>query len=148
MGLGMMRALSGVPLCAESALPAPNPKAAHGARKVPMGLVPPIAEVHEARAFGEGAERYGPYNWRAAGVDAMTYIHAIRRHLAAYLDGEDDDPKSGVPHLAKIRACCAILLDAHDLGNLEDNRPPAGKSMAWFGEEPLERYTRNEPISW
>ncbi len=132
-----MRALSGEPLEARVPLEAPNlpnPKAAHGARKVPMGLVPPIAEVQEARAFAEGAERYGPYNWREAGVDTMTYIHAIRRHLAAYLDGEDNDQKSGVPHLAKIRACCAILLDAHDLGNLQDNRPPLGKSFAWFEE--------------
>lgn len=111
-----------------------NPKAAQGALKVPMGLVPPIAEVQVARAFADGAAKYGPFNWRESTVEVMTYIHAIRRHLAAYLDGEDLDPKSGVPHLGHISACCAILLDADDLGKLEDNRPPVGRSPAWFKE--------------
>ncbi len=124
----------GEPLTLKPAVPdLPNPKAVHGRAKVPMGLVPPIAEIMMARAFYEGAfvKNYGPFNWRESGVDTMTYVHAIRRHLAAYLDGEDIDAASGklrIPHLGKIMACCAILLDVTSLGKLEDNRPPPGTS--------------------
>ncbi len=104
-----------------------NPKREHGAVKCPLGLSPFVAEVEMAWAFAEGAEKYGAYNWRATGVDAMTYISAIRRHLGAWAEGEDRDPDGchNVSHLGKIMACCAILLDVQHSGQLEDNRPGA-----------------------
>lgn len=109
---------------------APNPKKRYGDLKPPLALIPPVALVQESRAFAEGARKYGPYNWRITKVEAMTYAHAILRHTMAYIDGEDVDPETpaNTPHLALVRACAAILLDATECGALIDNRPPPGQA--------------------
>ena len=109
-----------------------NPKKAYGDAKVPVHLVPPALCIGAARAFGEGAVKYGAYNWRVKRVEAMTYIGAIKRHLDAYLDGEDIDPEStvGKLHLEGIAACVGILLDMTYAGTLIDNRPPPGPAPA------------------
>lgn len=106
----------------------PNPKQAYGDYKVAMQLVPPSLEIHAAKALKEGALKYGAYNWRASKVEAMTYVGAMKRHLAAWLDGEEIDPESttGKHHLDGLAASLAILLDAMDGGTLIDNRPPHG----------------------
>lgn len=108
--------------------PPANPKKAFGDRKRAVHLVPPILVLETAPAMAEGAEKYGPFNWRQSPVEVMTYVGAIGRHLAAFADGEDVDPEStkGKTHLAGIAACVAILMDARALGNLIDNRPPRG----------------------
>ena len=106
--------------------PGENPKARHGAAKSPLGLLPPPAEVAVAEVFGLGAAKYGAYNWRETRIEAMTYVHAMKRHLASYLDGENADPESGQSHLAHVAACAMILLDAYAIGKIDDNRPPAG----------------------
>ena len=111
----------------DGALP-PNPKQAYGDRKVPLHLVPPALGIYAAEALGEGAAKYGAYNWRKDKVEALTYVGAALRHLAAYLDGEDVDPDStrGKKHLAGAIASLAILVDAQEGGFLIDNRPPPG----------------------
>jgi hypothetical protein len=101
-----------------------NPKQAFGDKKVPLALVPPAALVYTALGFWEGAEKYGPYNWRDKAVEAMTYVHACQRHLLAWADGEYACPKSRMPHLGHALACLSILVDAIEHGNLIDNRPP------------------------
>lgn len=101
-----------------------NPKDIFGSSKIDTGLVPDSAIIAEALAFSEGALKYGRYNWRIAGVRASVYNAALRRHLSKWWNGEDVDPDTGVPHLASIRACCAILLDASLVGKLTDDRPP------------------------
>lgn len=106
----------------------PNPKKAFGDAKPPLGYVPSSAIIGLGVAFGEGADKYGPFNWRESPVEAMTYVHALLRHAMMYVDGEDVDPEStrGKTHLDGIMACAAILKDATELGNLIDNRPPKG----------------------
>lgn len=106
----------------------PNPKQRYGDMKVPLHLVPPALAIGAAKALGEGAKKYGAWNFRHTRVEALTYVGAIQRHIAAYLDGEDIDPESltGKRHLDGIAACVAILLDAEHLGTLIDNRPPKG----------------------
>jgi len=43
--------------------------------------------------------------------------------MDALLEGEDIDPKSGLPHLAHALACIAIIIDAKTAGKLIDDRP-------------------------
>lgn len=105
-----------------------NPKDSQGGSKPDTSLVPPIALLQTALAFEDGASKYGPYNWRSKPVRTRVYVAAAQRHLSQYLDGEDVDPVSGVHHLAHLSACAAILLDAEGVGNLIDDRPPAGSS--------------------
>ena len=103
-------------------LPA-NPKQIYGDTKVPLHLLPPLAELEWALAHANGAEKYGAYNWHENPVEAMTYIGAARRHLMAWLAKESHADDSGVHHLGHVMACCAILIDAEACGQLIDNRP-------------------------
>ena len=103
-----------------------NPKDAIGRTKPPMHLIPPVAMVQEAQVMRLGADKYGPYNWREHSVAASVYVSAAQRHLLQWFDGESIDPESGASHLAHARACLGILLDAESLGQLVDDRPPAG----------------------
>lgn len=102
----------------------PNPKQAQGDKKVPMCLFPDTAVIEGARAFDDGAQKYGPYNWREIGVVASTYNSAAKRHLAQWFNGEDVDPVSGVSHLGHALACVALLIDSIAARKLNDDRPP------------------------
>lgn len=100
-----------------SSKPTHNPKDAHGAAKPQLWLNPPSALRAMARAMENGAEKYGPYNWRENEVRAEVYISAALRHIAAYQDGERADPDSGAHPLAHAMASLAILIDGEDNGN-------------------------------
>lgn len=103
---------------------ATNPKDAIGGTKLPLHLVPTTGVEEEALAFLEGALKYGKFNWRVAGVRTSIYLDAIRRHLNKFENGEDRDQATLVHHLANIRACCNIILDAQLNGKLTDDRAP------------------------
>lgn len=101
-----------------------NPKEIIGSKKLSMSLVPWTLMVCAARAFLEGALKYGRFNWRIAGVSASTYLDAIKRHLAKWENGQNCDPKTRVHHLDNAIACLAIIRDAELYGMLTDDRPP------------------------
>ena len=116
-----------------------NPKDRIGTRKPPLHLIPPAAEIAESVVMALGAEKYGAANWRSTKVKASVYIAAARRHLLQWFDGEDDDPESGVSHLAHARASLGILLDAIATENVIDDRPPAGAAA-----ELIKKFTSRE----
>lgn len=101
-----------------------DPKGSAGEKKTPLHLLPPVFMAATAWVLKLGAKKYGPWNWRKSKVESQTYIGAIRRHLDAWQDGENNDPESGICHLAHVAASVAILLDADKNGTLVDNRPP------------------------
>ena len=105
-----------------------TPKAAEGSKKAPLHLVPPALAISAARALGEGADKYGAFDWRTRRPVASAYVAAMLRHLYAYMDGEDTDPDSevGKDHLDGIAGSLAVLLDATHGGFLEDDRPSPG----------------------
>ena len=109
-----------------------NPKDKVGKAKPSMHFVPMIARLQEAIVMALGAKKYGPYNWREKKVLASVYADAIDRHMAQWMDGEDMDEESGVSHLAHVRACCAILIDAIATSNLLDDRPKTAGVIAAF----------------
>lgn len=101
----------------------PNPKDLFGAVKVSTTKLPAAAIAHAAHAMMDGARKYGAYNWRDKKVIASIYVDAATRHLLAWFEGEECASDSGVHHLGHAIACCAILLDAQETGNLIDDRP-------------------------
>lgn len=107
-----------------------NPKDLIGVDKVPLHLVPSALKLHVAMAMKNGAEKYGPYNWREKSVRSSIYVGAAFRHLEAWFDGEEFAEDSGVHHLAHAAACLGILLDAMEVGNLIDDRPTKGAAPA------------------
>jgi hypothetical protein len=107
-------------------LPDNNPKTARGELKTPLHLVPPSSMYFLARAFADGASKYGPYNWRKEMISSSTYYGAALRHLTAWWDGEDCAKDSGEHHLAHAMACIALILDSSTISKLNDNRPHKG----------------------
>lgn len=112
---------------------ATNPKDDAATNRLDLSLFPDSAVAYGALAFVEGDQKYGGFNWRVAGVMTSVYIAAARRHLAKYFNGEWADPKTRVPHLANALACIAILIDAHEQGNLNDDRPPPQNAGLYDG---------------
>lgn len=99
-----------------------NPKDAIGSDKLPLHLWPTTATILGSLGLLDGMLKYGRTNWRDAGVRASIYYDAARRHLDAWFEGEDEDPDSGLPHLAHALACLAILVDARAANRLTDDR--------------------------
>lgn len=101
-----------------------NPKDAVGTKKAPMSTVPTRVMFELGLAMLEGARKYSRHNYRVSGVRASVYYDAALRHLAAFWEGEDADPDSGMPHVVKAIACLAVLRDSQHMGNWIDDRPP------------------------
>lgn len=90
--------------------------------KVPMEYIVWEMLALDARVHKHGADKYGVRNWRRDRILASTYEGAMLRHLSAWAMGEDIDPDSGMHHLAHLRACCAVVIDADAHGTMLDNR--------------------------
>lgn len=114
--------------------PDDNPKTLLGITKVPLHLVPPSAKHYLAKAFADGAKKYGPYNWREKTVSASIYMGAAMRHFDDWWDGEDVAEDSKIEHLAHAMACIAIVLDAMTIGKLNDDRPAKGAAPKLHAE--------------
>lgn len=129
------------------ALP-PNPKQICGDKKPPVHLVPAAAICAIAEALGEGARKYGAFNWRDSPVETMTYIGGAMRHILAYIDGEDFDPDSaeGKSHLAGALASLAILVDAVESGCAIETRPPKGAGPRLVRQSVEDQRRRARPL--
>jgi hypothetical protein len=102
-----------------------NPKDVIGSGKLPLELIPDTALAEVALGFFEGASKYGRYNWRIAGVRASIYVAAVRRHIAKWWNGENQDPDTRIHHLGNAICCLMIILDAEICQKLKDDRPPS-----------------------
>jgi hypothetical protein len=114
-----------------------NPKDLVGNTKVSLSKLPVIAVAHGAMAMMDGAEKYGPYNWRDKSVVASIYVDAAMRHLQCWFEGQEQATDSKVHHLGHTIACCAILLDAQAKSKLVDDRPKNAEDLD-FMEKQLE----------
>lgn len=101
-----------------------NPKLIQALKdgKAPLEYLVPTMDELDAAVHKHGADKYGKFNWRIDEILASTYVGAMRRHLKAWVSGEDIDPESGKPHLTHLRACCAVVLDAAMHDKLIDDR--------------------------
>lgn len=115
--------------CGENVKDETNPKDLLGVKKVSTAVFPAVALLHGSHAMMNGAEKYGPYNWREKQVRASIYLDACERHLLAWREREETAEDSGVHHLGHAMACLAILLDAQATGNLADDRPRNGEGF-------------------
>lgn len=82
----------------------------HDTGKTRLGLISPYALLMEAKVMTFGAHKYAAHNWRK-GMDWSRLIDAALRHITAFNAGEDNDPETGLPHLAHARCCLAFLLE-------------------------------------
>ena len=81
----------------------------HDGGKVMYDLLPGEALHEIARALTYGAKKYEPRNWEH-GIAYSRVFAALQRHLWAWWNGEDEDPESGLSHLAHAGCCLMFLL--------------------------------------
>lgn len=104
-----------------------NPKHAQAQRdgKVPLEFLVNSVIEDDAKCLKHGADKYGFRNWRVDHILTSTYEGAMRRHLEAWIGGEDNDPDTDLSHLTHLRCCCAVVMDAKKHGTLVDDRDRA-----------------------
>lgn len=78
--------------------------------KSALELIPPKAEVEIGNVMGYGADKYGEYNY-LQGMEWTRMVGAAKRHINSWLDGEDNDPESGLHHLAHAAISCMMALE-------------------------------------
>ena len=54
----------------------------------------------------------GAHNWKRPGLKPKEILESMQRHLAALMDGEDNDPESGQNHIGHIM-CNAMFYEYH-----------------------------------
>lgn len=54
----------------------------------------------------------GAHNWKKPGLKPKEILESLQRHLAALMDGEDNDPESGQNHIGHIM-CNAMFYEYH-----------------------------------
>jgi hypothetical protein len=90
--------------------------------KLRYDLIPPEAEAALASVLTFGASKYNDRNWEL-GLPWMETVASLRRHLAAFVAGEDLDPESGLPHVAHIITNAAFLVTMTKRRPDLDDRP-------------------------
>ncbi|MCC6311349.1 MAG: hypothetical protein IT345_10585 [Trueperaceae bacterium] len=94
-----------------------------GQKQAQLGAVDPVALMDMARVAGFGADKYERYNY-LRGYPWSWSFDALCRHLFAFWAGEDNDPESGLPHIAHV-GWHALALSAFSRRRIgEDDRPP------------------------
>jgi hypothetical protein len=93
-----------------------------GVKDARFDLLPVDALWQVARVFGEGAKKYAERNWER-GIPRSSQKGALDRHLALYWAGENNDPETGLPHLAHVAWHALTMLALHLRGQEEWDSP-------------------------
>lgn len=80
-----------------------------GSKAQRFDLIPETAVGEIAEVYGFGSKKYADHNWRKGYDWGLSYA-ALRRHIAAFWEGEDCDEESGLPHMAHAGWHCLTLL--------------------------------------
>lgn len=75
--------------------------------KPDYALIPLCTLEDEAKVWAYGKQKYAAWNW-AKGMAWSVPLACLLRHMAAWQRGEENDPESGLPHLA--HAMCNLRM--------------------------------------
>lgn len=80
------------------------------AGKPSVDLIDRGALVELAKVLDFGAKKYSAHNWRS-GIKWSRIVASLLRHTLAFNDGEDNDPETGLSHIAHAMCNCMFLLN-------------------------------------
>lgn len=86
-----------------------NPGRKDDTGKLRYRLLPvrPLRRLVEVLEFG--ARKYGTDTWQGISNGRERYTDALMRHVEAWRSGEQNDPESGLPHMAHAM-CNAMFI--------------------------------------
>jgi hypothetical protein len=77
--------------------------------KPDYSLLPFNATDEVVQVLTYGAAKYDRHNWLK--IEKHRYQAAAMRHFSAYMQGESQDPESGLPHLAHSIASLMFIME-------------------------------------
>lgn len=95
----------------------------HDEGKSRLDLVPFDALLMVGHVLAFGANKYEHRGWEK-GLDRGRIFAAAQRHLAQWATGQNNDPESGLSHVAHAACCCLMLLASELRGIGTDSRRP------------------------
>lgn len=107
----------------------PSEMKAHGDRyndgKLKWSYVNFKAMEPMVRVLMFGSQKYAPKNWMK-GLDKVEVLESMQRHLAALMDGQQNDPESGLHHIGHLMCNCMFysyfdLKEKENYGKQEGN---------------------------
>lgn len=111
-------------LSGETIITDPNTGGQKGSKPNQQSTLDPIALGKVGEVGGFGAQKYERYNFLKGYRWSLSY-DALQRHLQAFWSREDNDPESGLAHLAHAAWHCLALISFQVRGLGTDDRPPA-----------------------
>jgi len=78
--------------------------------KAELHQVPTSLKMAVAKTLMYGAQKYAKGNWRN-GMSWTSVSDCLERHMASWLDGEEIDDASGLPHLYHAACNIAFLIE-------------------------------------
>ena len=87
-------------------------------------LLSPKVLAGEAAVWEHGAKKYARGNW-LKGMSWTQGVDSLLRHVTAFLNGEDIDPESGLPHVDHIVTSAKIVSNSYHTRPDRDDRETA-----------------------
>jgi len=78
--------------------------------KAELHPVPTSLKMAVAKTLMYGAQKYAKGNWRK-GMSWTAVSDCLERHMSCWLDGEEIDEESGLPHLYHAACNIAFLIE-------------------------------------
>jgi len=100
--------------------------------KPKWSLVPQSALIPMVRVLEFGAEKYAAHNWMK-GLSVVEICESLKRHLDAFMEGEDNDPESLLSHIGHMQ--CNTLF----LSWMMQNRPDMDDRFKYETPEHLKK---------
>ena len=101
----------------------------HNSGKAEMHQIPSSLNFAVAKTLAYGAQKYEKGNWRK-GMNWTIVYDCVQRHMLKWLDGEEIDEESGLPHLYHVATNVAFLIEYAETCPELDDRFKGIKNLA------------------
>lgn len=91
--------------------------------KAPLARLPWAGISEAAMVMEYGNQKYGDYDNYRKGMEISRNLSCAMRHIAAFMEGEDNDPESKRSHLGHAICRLAYVLQNQKDGVAIDDRP-------------------------